>query len=110
MSSTWPLPNELADHLSARLPDDPHVQITPRDVYEKRCAAYAADHYEIAAYYISIGHELLSLYVALVRLPEVYLLTYAGTGRQVEPEWPINYRDKNDSFRPQVRALWRPAS
>jgi hypothetical protein len=85
------------------------VQVVPRTKDEKRCPAYDADHYEIAAYYTSVGHELLSLEIALHRLPEVYRTVVIRAGYGIDPSWPVRYRCVSD-LRSQVRALWRPAA
>lgn len=104
-----PLPADLARHLGDRLPGHPFVKVFPRDRHEKRCAAYAADHYELLAYYIEMGTDLAPLAAAFLAEPGVYAtLTY--TGRNADKlrysEWPIGYRDVA-SWRPQVRALIR---
>lgn len=106
----FPMPAELRRELPHKLPGDARVTITPRDDAEKRCSAWQATHYEVAAYYVAMETDLLPLYQALHAMPEVYLLTYAGLGRLPEPEWPVRYRDANAEFRPMVRALWRPVA
>jgi hypothetical protein len=115
-TSSWPFPAQLSRSLPGKLPgaldsgEYPNVAVHARDEVEKRCPLWRADHYELAVYYYSFSAPLLPLWLALERMPEVYQLTYAGIGRELDPAWPVRYRERNDSFRPQVRALWRPVN
>jgi hypothetical protein len=52
-------------------------------------------------------HELLSLEIALHRLPEVYRTVVIRAGYGIDLSWPVRYRYLSD-LRSQVRALWRP--
>jgi hypothetical protein len=100
------MPAELQRALPGRLPGRPHIIAVPRDSDEKCCAVWAADHYEITAFYTDMGASLTELHSAIVALPEVYQAVIFTGGRFPET-WPIRYRSTGD-FRPQVRALYRP--
>jgi hypothetical protein len=115
-----PMPADLARRLEYRLPRQrgtytPYVSITPRGRDERRCAAYAADHYEVSAYYVAsdIG-SLGALEDGLKAVPGVYLTTQVHPRREgavfTNPAWPAALgtarRDRN-SLRSQVIALIR---
>ena len=106
-------PADLRDRLRYKLPDCPMVRVEPKDSDHRRCAAWAADHYEVAAYYAESGPSQLydALEEALGELPETYLTTQLK-GNFPEPGttirdagWPVRYRD--NMLRVQVRALMR---
>lgn len=107
------LPSEVARYMRTELPGYPHVVVTPRDADEARCPAYAADHYEVTAYYVSTvgGRALLDrLQAALDAQPDVYRSTVIIGDGSIDSDWPVRYQSPK-SFRPQVRALYRdPAS
>lgn len=115
------LPSELRRRLEYTLPrqrgySDAAVQITPRDRNERRCAVYAADHYEVNAFYTSSEPGSLdALEAALAAVPGVYLTTRVLPSAPfvnmfTNPAWPAALgtarRDRN-SLRTQVIALMR---
>jgi hypothetical protein len=120
---TLGMPAELRRHLEYVLPwmrdtCRPTVRITPRDSDERRCAVYAADHYEISAFYTTTdAASITALEDALKATPGVYLTTRAqsagGACRQnvfTNPTWPTplgTARRDRDGLRMQVLALIR---
>jgi hypothetical protein len=120
---TLPYPATLRHHLQRSLPRQAGyqagVRVTPRDRYEGRCAAYAADHYEVQAHYVTGALDsLVFLEEAFAAIPGVYMTTQvhpAGTPAKPDstftnPDWPtklgIKRRDRR-RLRPQVIALIR---
>ncbi len=119
---TLGMPADLKRRLTYSLPGHggtPAVRITPRDRNERKCAAYAADHYEIQAYYTTTSADVLTaLEEALKAVPGVYATTQVRINDPgvslantfTNPEWPhalgAGRRDR-DSLRPQVIALIR---
>lgn len=111
------LPAELKRRLEYLLPRQhgtcsPSVRVTPRDRTERKCAAYAADHYEVQAYYTTTDANSLDLLEkALRELPGVYATTQVrrrGGNELTNPEWPAAAgpgRRGFDDLRPQVIAL-----
>jgi hypothetical protein len=117
------MPADLRRRLEYALPRQhgrypPVVRVTPRDRDEHRCAAWAADHYEVHAYYTTSDTGSLGpLEDALKAAPGVYLTTQVH-GHQppagqpgnmfTNPAWPAALgtarRDRN-SLRAQVIAL-----
>jgi hypothetical protein len=113
-------PAELRDWLQANLPcqDGKYksaVHVTPRTRDYRRCAAWAADVYEVQAFYVRMGLEsLTALEEALVKMPEATLVTRVVPSERMHgnaftnSDWPavLGYfrRDRND-LRPQVMAL-----
>lgn len=75
------LPSELKRRLEYSLPSQPGagrpaVRVTPRDRRERRCAAYAADHYEVQAFTTTTSADSLrALEEALQAVPGVYATT-----------------------------------
>jgi hypothetical protein len=93
----------------------PFVDVWPRGVDERRCAACRADHYEVAAYYVVSDYEsLVPLEKALQEVPGVYVTTQmrAGQGAHTvtNPGYPealgVRRRDLR-WMRPCVLALMR---
>jgi hypothetical protein len=94
------------------------VRVTPRDRGERKCAAWAAHHYEVHAYYTTSDQDSLELLEeALGAVPGVYLTTQVhghrpAAGRNgsifTNPAWPAPLgtarRDRN-SLRTQVLGL-----
>ncbi len=91
----------------------PFVRVTPRDRGERRCDAWAADHYEVNAYYTTSDTTSLGpLEDALKATPGVYLTTqvHPAVGRTTftNPAWPPplgSARRDRDALRAQVIAL-----
>jgi hypothetical protein len=121
---TLGMPTDLRRRLEYSLPPGqydnsrPFVRVTPRDRDEGRCAAWAADHYEVQAYYITSDTGSLGpLEDALNAVPGVYLTTQVhGHLPPAErpgniftnPAWPAALgatRRYRNSLRPQVIAL-----
>lgn len=123
-------PTELRRRLEYVLPRQdglypPVVRVTRRDRAERKCAAWAADHYEVQAYYTTTDAASLdALEDALKATPGVYLTTQVrplpGLGTEfTNPAWPAalgaGRRDRH-SLRAQVIALmgegamadWKP--
>lgn len=112
------MPSELKRQLERTLPDREGatlwVRVTPRDRRERKCAVYAADHYEVQAYYTSTDRHALDLLErALGELPGVYLTTQVhGRDRNAvtNSAWPAALGERRRGFhdlRPQVLALLR---
>jgi hypothetical protein len=100
-------PADLKRSLPRQLPGRPYLEVIARDVEERRCPAYAVDHWELVAYYTDYGHDLAELAGAFSEMPAVYLvMTYERAG-DLPRWWPVAYRDIG-LWRPQVRALMRP--
>jgi hypothetical protein len=111
------LPSELKRRLEYVLPRQhgtcsPIIRVTPRDRAERKCAAYAADHYEVQAYYTTTDADSLDLLEkTLGELPGVYMTTQVhGRDRNelTNPEWPAAAGTARRGFhdlRPQVIAL-----
>jgi hypothetical protein len=94
------------------------VRVTPRDQGGRKCPAYAADCYEVQAYYTRTSPEALDLLEkAFQDQPGVYLTTQVrddGSGRLrnevTNPEWPARLgrsRPGLHELRAQVLALVR---
>jgi hypothetical protein len=114
-------PAEVRRQLEYRLPRQgglhpPTVRVTPRDREEHRCPAYAADHYEVHAYYVrSDTGSLGPLEEALRAVPGVYLTTQVRSHPSplpgnifTNPTWPPalgTARRDRDDLRVQVIAL-----
>lgn len=101
-----PAPAQYARQLSSRLPGHPHVTVTPRDDWGRRCPAYAVHTFEVAVYYTAMGTDLVTLADALERFPGVYRTVVSHHGLMPD-DWPIRYRDTR-LWRPQVRGLVNP--
>jgi len=110
------MPSELRRRLEYLLPRQngysPVVRVTPRDHCERKCPAYAADHYEVQAYYTTTDTDSLDLLEKALRgVPGVYVTTQVrGRGRNevANPEWPAAAGAGRRGFhdlRPQVLAL-----
>ncbi|MGN2642298.1 hypothetical protein ACTD5D_40245 [Nocardia takedensis] len=110
------LPSELKSELQRILPRREGatlgVLVTPRDRAERRCPAYAADHYEVQAFYTRSNHEAMNLLEqALDSLPGVYLTTQVRRSDRntvTNPAWPESLGTRRRGFhdlRPQVLAL-----
>lgn len=88
------------------------VRVTPRDRDERKCAVWAADHYEIQAYYTTTDPASLDLLEAALReLPGVSATTQVH-GRErnqvTNPDWPAQLGTRRRGLhmlRPQVMAL-----
>lgn len=117
---TLGMPADLRRRLEYILPRQrgtypPFVRVTPRDADERRCAAWASDHYEVHAFYTtSDTGSLAALEAAFQDVPGVYLTTQVDSsgGRTVfnNPAWPAplgSDRRDRDSLRIQVIALIR---
>ena len=114
------LPSELKRRLQYTLPRQhgihaPVVRVTPRDDVGRRCAAWAAEYYEVQAYYTTIEADSLDrLEQALGEMPEVHVATQVrrrqGRNELTNPEWPaalgVSRRGFNE-LRAQVLALVR---
>jgi hypothetical protein len=88
------------------------VQVTPRAANGQRCPVYAADFYEVAAYYVSSNPALLDrLEAALTHVPGVYRTTrVAAVGDHSEVQdrsWPVGSTRRDKMLRVQVLALMR---
>jgi hypothetical protein len=119
-TQTLGMPAGLRRRLEYSLPRQrdrypPVVRVTPRDRNERRCAAWAADHYEVHAFYTTSDTASLGpLEDALKATPGVYLTTQVhGHAEQPgnvfsNPVWPAALgaarRDRH-SLRQQVIAL-----
>lgn len=117
---TLGMPAELKHWLERTLPLQRHiyppfVSVTARDAAERRCPAWAADHYEIHAFYTTSDlRSLGALESALQAVPGAYLTTQvhrsAAHAVFTNREWPrplgAGRRDR-DSLRIQVMALIR---
>lgn len=114
------LPAELKRALEYVLPRQhgtysPIVRVTPRDRTGRRCAAWAADHYEVRAYYTTTDLDSLNqLEKALGERPGAYATTQVlrdqGRNKVTNPEWPTVAGTARRGFhelRPQVLALVR---
>jgi hypothetical protein len=109
------MPADLRSRLEYALPRQdgqrpPVVHVTPRDADEHRCAAWCADHYEVAAFYSASGVGYDGLEWALKLLPNVYITTHAGGGKFSNPDWPAplgSRRRDRTTMRQQVIALMR---
>jgi hypothetical protein len=111
------LPSELKRELEHQLPRQhgypPIVRVTPRDSAERKCAAYAATHYEVRAFYTTTDANSLSLLEGALRdFPGVYLTTQVvrsqGRNEVTNPGWPVPAGAARRGFhdlRPQVIAL-----
>jgi hypothetical protein len=111
------LPSKLRRQLQDTLPrqhgESAFVRVTPRDRAERSCSAYAADHYEVQAYYTTTTPGSLDqLEQALRELPGVYLTTQVrgsrGCNGVTNPAWPPRLGANRRGFhnlRPQVLAL-----
>ena len=125
-TDTLGYPAQLRDRLKITLPQDIRsgpvmVHMEPKDKEHRKCAAWAADHYEVAAFYASMGPSEDFLYArleeALRELPETYLTTqlqghgdYDRPGMTLSnPDWPVRYPQGN-TLRQQVRALMRDSA
>lgn len=113
-TDTLGYPAHLRDTLRYKLPGRPVVHVYPRDEDHRRCPVYAADHYEVTAFYTAVGddHDRAALEQALRELPGTYLTTqlrgnFPAPGVTVSnPGWPVRY-PRGSSLRVQVRALLR---
>ena len=113
------LPSELKRALISALPRQndtysPVVRVTPRDGEGRKCSAYAAEMYEIQAYYTTTDPGSLDLLQkALGEMPGVFLTTQVrpvrGAGNEVtNSAWPAKLgvsRRGLHQLRPQVLAL-----
>lgn len=111
-------PSELKHALERALPRQnetysPVVHVTPRDAAFRKCAAWAAEMYEIQAFYTtSDGNSLDRLEDALGEMPGVFLTTQVrpaqGRNTATNTSWPaplgVSRRGWHD-LRPQVLAL-----
>jgi len=105
--SYLPNPATMRKQLRAGLPDWPNVVVIPRDTREVQCAAYWADHYEIAAYYHDQGRDLAELAASVAALRGVYRTTVVTAAGIEDPDWPVVSRPPRELLRPSVRALIR---
>lgn len=115
-----PYPADLAKNLQGALPRETAwgalcVRVTPRDHAQRKCAAYEADHYELAAFYTTMSPDPLDqLETALAEVPGVYVTTQVRGEKDrntvINPMWPdalgVRRRGFHD-LRPQVLALIR---
>jgi hypothetical protein len=111
------LPSELERRLQGSLPRQhgaypPVVRVTPRDRVERKCPVYAADHYEVQAYYMTTDSDSLDLLEQAFReLPGVYVTTQVrgrGCNEVTNPDFPFRLgagRRGLRELRPQVIAL-----
>lgn len=114
------LPSELVRTLGYALPRQnetysPVVRVTPRDAAFRKCAAWAAEMYEIQAFYTtSTPPSLDRLEDVLSEMPGVFLTTQVrperGRNTATNTSWPaplgVSRRGWHD-LRPQVLALIR---
>lgn len=90
----------------------PAVRVTPRDSSERVCAAWAAHHYEVQAFYTTTDPAALDALEAVLRdVPGVYLTTQIrsrdGANEVTNPAWPASAGTARRGFRdlrPQVLA------
>ncbi len=105
-----PYPARLRDQLAAELgiAGRGAVTVTPQDRKGRRCPAYDAAWYEIAAYYTDMGPPLDELEAALRARPGTVRTTQV-TGNPAEirdADWPgFGSRRDRRRLRPQVLAL-----
>lgn len=104
------LKRRLQDSLPRQHGLNPVVRVTARDQEERRCAAYAADHCEVQAFYTTTDPDSLDLLEKALRaFPEVYSTTQVrGRGEVTNPDWPARLgvsRRGLRELRPQVIAL-----
>lgn len=106
---TLPGPARLRDQLRYLVDDAGYVQVTPRDKDGRRCAAWDAEWYEVAAFYMYTGTPLDPLEEKLRALPGVCRTTQVqAEGQARDPDWPGFARRYNPGYnplRPQVLAL-----
>jgi hypothetical protein len=122
-TDTLGYPAQLRDRLKITLPQDIRsgpvmVHMEPKNKEHRKCAAWAADHYEVAAFYASMGPSEDFLYARLEKALRDLLETYPTTQLQghgdydrpgmtlSNPDWPVRYPQDN-TLRQQVRALMR---
>lgn len=113
------LPSELKRTLEYALPRQngtysPIVRVEPRDCAGRKCAAWAADHYEVHAFYTTTDLDSLDqLETALGERPGAYATTRVLRNQDrnelTNPEWPVagTARRGFHELRPQVLALFR---
>lgn len=118
--TTYKLPAELKRHLSARLPGRPFVEVIPRDARWRKCAAYAADQYEVLVRYTTTDSSTLDALEEAVRaVPGVSATTQIRCvqlrpypwNRLTNPDWPAALGTSRPDFHmmlPQVLALIPP--
>jgi hypothetical protein len=111
------LPSEVKRSLEYALPRQggrypPVVRVTPRDSSYRKCAAWAADIYEVQAFYTTTDSGSLDrLEEALGEMPGVVMTTQVrGRERNVatNPDWPAALGPARRGFhqlRPQVLAI-----
>jgi hypothetical protein len=108
---TLPYPCQLRDQLKDELPDirgRGSVKVTPRDRDGRRCAAWDAEFYEVAAYYVATGTSLDRLEAALrARIGTVRTTQITGNPAQIrDADWPgFARRRDRQSLRLQVLAM-----
>lgn len=108
---TLPSPSQLRDQLKDELPDirgRGRVEVTPRDRDGRRCAAWDAEFYEVAAYYVAMGTSLDRLEAALqARIGTVRTTQITGNPAEIrDADWPgFARRCDRQSLRPQVLAM-----
>ncbi len=94
------------------------VQVTPRTADGRKSSVWAADFYEVAAYYVTSDPALLGpLEDALKAIPGVYRTTRVvpsddpGLSRRHnvirDPDWPVGSTRRDKMLRVQVLALLR---
>lgn len=99
------LPAQMRDRLHDYLPDRPHIIVRSLDARHKRCPAWQASHYEVAAFYYSTkGNQLAELEAALAALPGVCLTTIIDGHGQIDIAWPVRHQSPS-TLRAQVLAL-----
>lgn len=115
-----PYPAELVRKLQGILPRQAawgmlYVRVTPRDLHQRKCAAYEAEHYELQAFYTTMSPNSLDrLEAAVAELPGVYVTTQVRGEKDrntvMNPVWPAALGERRRGFhdlRPQVLALIR---
>jgi hypothetical protein len=111
-------PSELKRSLEYALPRQyetyaPVVRVAPRDAAFRKCAVWAAEMYEIQAFYTTTDADSLDqLEDALGEMPEVFLTAQVrperGRNTVTNPVWPAPLGVSRRGFhelRPQVLAL-----
>jgi hypothetical protein len=108
---TLPGPARLRDQLTAELrmhSGRGAITVTPRDRNGRQCSAWAADFYEVAAYYVGMGTPLDELEATLRARPGVVRTTQVtGYPAKIrDADWPgfVKRRDR-ELLRPQVLAM-----
>jgi hypothetical protein len=111
LTETLGYPKAVQERLKQQLPahigERPVVRVTP--LFEgRRAAAWTADCYEVASYYVYTSPELpRGLEAALAALAEVYR-TCVVTDGVLPPDWPtMGRRRSSPELRVHARALMR---